>query len=82
MTKESILTLLPILSLFLIFNITKFKLSRANRNRILKGLLYTYIGLVLFLVGVNAGFMEVGRVIGYGIASLDKPWLLACIGFF
>lgn len=81
LTKESILTLLPILSLFLIFNITKFKLSRSNRNKILKGLLYTYIGLVLFLVGVNAGFMEVGRVIGYGIASLDKKWLLAGIGF-
>ncbi|SDX38562.1 DUF1538 domain-containing protein [Tepidimicrobium xylanilyticum] len=81
LAKESIKTLLPITVIFLIFNANKFKLNRASRNRILKGLLYTYIGLVLFLVGVNAGFMEVGRVMGYGIASLGKPWLLPCIGF-
>ncbi|HHV26659.1 MAG TPA: DUF1538 domain-containing protein [Tissierellia bacterium] len=79
--RESIVTILPILILFLIFNVTKFKLSKKNRNRILKGLSYTYIGLVLFLSGVNAGFMEVGRVMGRGIASLESSWMLPTIGF-
>ena len=50
-------------------------------NKIIKGLIYTYIGLTIFLVGVNAGFMEVGRIMGYGIASLDKKWILPAIGF-
>lgn len=79
--RESIITILPILILFLIFNATKFKLSKKNRNKILKGLIYTYIGLVLFLSGVNAGFMEVGRVMGRGIAILESSWLLPTVGF-
>ncbi len=63
--KESIITLFPLFILFLIFDKTKFKLNKKNKNTILKGLLYTYIGLTLFLVGgVNAGFMEVGRAMG------------------
>ncbi len=79
--KESVVTLLPLSILFLIFDKTKFKLSKKNKNTILKGLLYTYIGLTLFLVGVNAGFMEVGRVMGEGIASLSNSWMLPVIGF-
>ncbi|MCR2043018.1 DUF1538 domain-containing protein [Anaerosalibacter massiliensis] len=79
--RESIITLLPIFILFLIFNLIKFKLSKKNRNKILKGLIYTYIGLVLFLSGVNAGFMEVGRVMGHGIANLESSWMLPTIGF-
>lgn len=79
--KESIFTLLPLLIIFAIFNYHKFKLERKNKNNIYKGLAYTYTGLTLFLVGVNAGFMEVGRVMGHEIASLPYPWLLPMIGF-
>ncbi|NLI61069.1 MAG: DUF1538 domain-containing protein [Clostridiales bacterium] len=78
--KESIFTLAPLLILFLIFNKLRFNLNKKNRNNILKGLLYTYIGLTLFLVGVNSGFMEVGRVMGEGIANFH-PVLLPIIGF-
>ena len=82
MMKEITITLLPLLILFLIFNWVKFKLNSRHRNRILKGLLYTYVGLVLFMTGVNAGFMEVGRIMGYSIASLEVKWALPAIGFF
>ena len=78
--KESIITLLPLLILFLIFDKTKFKLNKKSKNTILKGLLYTQIGLTLFLVGVNAGFMEVGRIMGEEIANF-YPWLLPIVGF-
>ena len=80
--KESLFTLLPLLVLFLIFDKTRFHLNKQSRSTILKGLLYTYIGLSLFLVGVNAGFMEVGREMGQGIAHLDHKWVLPLIGFF
>ena len=79
--KESIITLLPLLILFLIFDKARFNLDKKNKNMILKGLLYTYIGLTLFLVGVNAGFMEVGRAMGEGIAKSNYPWTLPIIGF-
>ncbi len=36
---------------------------------------------MLFLTGVNAGFMDVGNVVGYSIASSDKRWLVIAIGF-
>jgi hypothetical protein len=78
--REAVFTLLPLLILFLIFDKVKFKLNKRSKTSILKGLLYTFIGLTLFLVGVNAGFMEVGMVMGEGIAR-DFTWLLPIIGF-
>ena len=44
------------------------------------GLVYTYVGLVLFLVGVNVGFMPAGATIGASIASGGTEWLLVPIG--
>src|SRR5690606_5871010 len=42
---------------------------------------YTYIGLSLFLTGVNAGFMEVGRIVAYRLGSLEHNWVLLIVGF-
>lgn len=81
MLKDSIVTLAPLLILFLLFNYFSFKLDKSSRNKILKGILYTYIGLSLFMVGVNAGFMEVGREMGHEIAELENKWILPGIGF-
>jgi len=78
---ESIITLAPLLILFIIFNYFSFKLKKGSRNKILKGMLYTYIGLSIFMLGVNAGFMEVGREMGQGIAALEAKWVLPAIGF-
>ena len=47
----------------------------------MKGLLYTFIGLVFFLLGVNASFMDIGSTMGYKIASLDNKYILVFIGF-
>jgi hypothetical protein len=78
---EVFLALLPILTVFLIFQVISFKLSKRAFSRILKGLLYTFIGLVLFLTGVNAGFMDVGTIIGFSIASLNNKAIVILIGF-
>jgi len=78
---ESFFALLPLLLIFIIFQFISFKLSKRAFHKILKGVLYTFIGLVLFLLGVNAGFMEVGSVVGHGVASLGNQWILVLIGF-
>ena len=78
---EVFLALLPLIILFIAFNAISFKLSKRKRNKILKGLLYTFVGLVLFLVGVNAGFMEVGNLVGYHLASLDNNWIVIFVAF-
>jgi hypothetical protein len=80
-TIEIIVALLPILLIFLIFQKFSFKLSKKTVRKILMGLLFTFIGLVLFLVGVNAGFMDVGSAVGYNIASLDSKAYIIIVAF-
>ena len=45
------------------------------------GILFTFIGLVMFLVGVNAGFMDVGTAVGHSIALLDNKIYVVLVGF-
>ena len=79
--KESFIALFPICILFVIMNKFKFKLRKRELVRILKGLIYTFIGLVFFLVGVNAGFMDIARIIGSTLASMSNPYILPMFGF-
>lgn len=79
--KESLLALLPLMVILLVLQKASFKLSTKAFVRMLKGFVYTFIGLLVFLVGVNAGFMDVGSVIGYSIASLDNNYYIVIVGF-
>lgn len=79
--SEVFLALLPLLVIFLIFQKIFFKLKRKAFIKILKGLLYTFTGLILFLIGVNAGFMDVASVIGHSIASLENKSILIIVAF-
>lgn len=81
MASDVMWALIPLVILFFIFQIFILKLSRKKLTKILKGILYTFIGLVLFLTGVNAGFMEAGVAMGFAVASLDYNWILIVIGF-
>ncbi|PXV86841.1 uncharacterized protein DUF1538 [Lachnotalea glycerini] len=81
LAKESIIALAPIIIVFLLFQKVSFHLSKQAVRKILFGMLFTYIGLVLFLLGVNAGFMEVGSVVGYSVAALENKAYVVVIGF-
>lgn len=78
---EVVLALLPIVVTFVLFQKISFKLSKKTVRRIFVGILFTFLGLVLFLVGVNAGFMDVGSAVGYSIASLDNKIYVVLLGF-
>lgn len=84
--KEISISLLPIVVIFLIFQIFSLKLSKVNLSKILFGLVYTYIGLVLFIVGVNVGFSSLGAVLGKEILSGPLKYisipLCTIIGWF
>ena len=82
MALEILIALAPIVLLFFVFKLRFFVLSRAQLRHILFGIGYAFIGLVVFLTGVNAGVMEVGAIVGYRIASLHNAPLLVAIGFF
>lgn len=77
--REVAMALLPVAGLFLVFQLLTRRFKRGQLIRIVTGLLYTYLGLVLFLCGVNVGFMPAGQLIGATIAGGVK-WLLVPIG--
>ena len=77
--REVAMALLPVAGLFLVFQLLTRRFKRGQLIRIVTGLLYTYLGLVLFLCGVNVGFMPAGQLIGATIAGGIK-WLLVPIG--
>lgn len=84
--KEIAVSLLPIVAFFGLFQIFVLKLGKKQLSRIIVGLFYTYIGLVLFLTGANVGFMPAGNYLGQVIAGLNYPWIIIPVamvmGFF
>ena len=78
--KEVAGALLPIIIFFVIFQIFSLKLGKVTVIQIISGLVYTFIGLVLFLVGVNLGFMPMGSHIGKVLGGSATAWALIPIG--
>lgn len=83
---EIAVSLFPIVLFFAIFQIAILKLPKRQLMKIIIGLIYTYIGLVLFMTGVNVGFMPAGNYLGRILASSSSPWILVPVamvmGFF
>ena len=78
--KEVAAALAPIAGVFVLFQAVTRHFQSNQLLRIGAGLLYTYLGLVLFLCGVNVGFGPVGTVLGRSLAQPGYKWLLVPIG--
>lgn len=78
--REVLLALVPIVVLFLIFQFVFLKLPIRALARLCVGVVYTYMGLVLFLTGVHCGFMPAGTFLGASLADTANPWILVPIG--
>ena len=78
--KEIATSLLPIVLMFGVFQLVALKLDHRSLGRIGVGLLYTYMGLVLFLTGANVGFMPAGNYLGQVLAGRSFRWVLVPIG--
>ena len=78
--KEISVALLPIVLFFGIFQMFVLKMSKKSLIKIVVGLVYTYVGLVLFLTGVNVGFMPAGMLLGETLASLPYRWIIVPVG--
>ncbi len=74
--REVAIALLPIFAFFLLFQLFALKLKKRPFLKILIGVVYTYIGLVLFLTGVNVGFSPLGYVLGGAIIDNGMKWIL------
>ena len=76
--KEVAIALGLIVVFFVICQIAFLRLPKKRLLKIGLGVIFTYIGLVIFLTGVNVGFMPVGYKLGYQLSQINK-WFL--IGF-
>lgn len=74
-------SVLPVAIVFIIYQIWKLKLNTYALRRIIIGLVYVFIGLLIYLTGVNAGFMDVGMLLGYALADLDSYIPLLIVSF-
>lgn len=83
---EVAVSLAPIAGVFLLFQLITRRYQKRQIKRIIFGIVYTYLGLVLFLCGVNIGFAPVGSFIGNVLGASESKWLLipigAVIGYF
>jgi len=78
--KEVMISILPLVAMFVVFQLLSRRYQHRQKMRILVGFGYTYLGLVLFLCGVNVGFAPVGTLLGNDLASAGQTWLLIPIG--
>ncbi len=84
--REIAVSLLPIVLFFLAFQALVLHLRKNQLRKILVGLVYTYVGLTLFLTGANVGLMPAGDLLGQALAQGEHPGLLIFVamvmGFF
>lgn len=79
-SEEVAMALLPIVVFTVIFQIATKAFSKTQLIRISVGVVYTFIGLAIFLTGANVGFMPTGMTIGKSLAGIGGGYLLIPIG--
>ena len=83
---ETAKALAPIAVFLVLFQLVTKRLKRRALLSMAVGLAYVYVGLALFLTGVNVGFMPVGSFLGGSIAGHTYNWILIpiamVIGYF
>lgn len=77
---EIIIALGPIVLFYLIFRLLTGGRGTDGLGKTIVGVLYTYAGLVLFLTGVNVGFMPLGAYLGSEIGSSPFRWIIVPLG--
>ncbi|MBP3741913.1 MAG: DUF1538 domain-containing protein [Treponema sp.] len=67
---EALISIAPLFALFVIFQIFLLKMTRRQVIRIIIGFAYAFIGLTIFLIGVNGGFSQAGAALGQKLGAL------------
>ncbi|MDR2942349.1 MAG: DUF1538 domain-containing protein [Treponema sp.] len=84
--KDVLMSLSAIVLCFVIFQLITRRYKKHQLGRIGVGFLYSFIGLVIFLTGVNVGFFPVGQLLGLQLAASSFKWILiplgAVVGYF
>lgn len=78
---EVIQSIVPLIIFFTLFQILYLKLPLTQLVKLYTGLVFTAFGMILFLHGVNNGFLPAGTEIGKFFGGTDRQNLLIPIGF-
>jgi hypothetical protein len=78
---EVLEALLPLLIFFAIFQILYLKYPRLELLKLIRGIILTAIGMILFLFGVYNGFLPVGQEFGEILGNFEHKWVLMPFGF-
>ena len=78
--EEVLLAIALIVAFFLILQFFCLKLPKKKLLTIFVGILYTVIGLIIFLATVNIGFMPIGYKMGCELAE-SSPYIVVAFGF-
>ncbi len=75
--KDVLMAISPIMIVFIIYYILTRKVSKNELNKIVFGTIITIIGLTIFLVASNVGFLNMGYYIGeYIVGSTSHKYML------
>ena len=78
--KETALVLLPLIAVFVLFQVASFKYPKTKVFRMLIGFSLTYVGISIFLTGAKGGYLPTANIIGKELGSLSSPALSIFIG--
>jgi hypothetical protein len=74
-----VVAVLPLVTVFLVFQVLFLQLPVKEVSRILNGTLLASLGLFLFLLGVEVAFLPFGRIVGEALGALPI-WMIALFG--
>jgi hypothetical protein len=74
--REVATALAAIIAFFVVFQLISRRYKKHQLKRIFIGFAYTFFGLVVFLAGVNVGFIPVGQLLGADLAASPLKWIL------
>ena len=78
---DGFMAITPLLIILLVLQKIAFRLKKRELRKLLTGFGFAFVGLIVFLVGVNAGFMDVGTNIGSILVLMDNKVYIIVIGF-
>ena len=75
---NTIMAIVPLVAIFYIFQIIYIKLPKAKKKALIVGVCITFVGLYLFLFGINYGLMEISSIIGK-MLSQQNIWVVLAV---
>ena len=77
---EVLMAIGPIVVFFLVFRAATGGVGTGGLGKIIVGIIYTFVGLTMFLTGVNVGFLPLGHELGEILAASSLKWLIIPVG--